>query len=81
MTTKHPAPAGAQRRAFEQIATGNSSPIMAKTTQDALLRKGLIVELSPLVLPGVIPVTIRRFEVPVPIHMQWCEWCAERGEL
>ena len=78
MGTKHPAPKGAQREAFEAIAIGSTSPAMAPATRDALLRKGLIEEIEPRMLGGRFPVRIRQFLVPTPLHMKYCAWCSEQ---
>lgn len=72
--TKHPGKTAAQRRALDQIGCGNYAPLMAKSTRDAMLRAGLIQEIEPKMLGvdrlGVI--TIRQFQMPIPVHMQWC---------
>lgn len=26
------------------------------------------------------PIQVVVYEVPLPVHMQWCEWCAENVE-
>lgn len=73
---KHPGKTEAQRRFLDQIGTGNYSPIAAKTTIDALLKQGLIEEMSPRRMPirdgGGLTITIRQFQMPIHVHMQWC---------
>ena len=70
----------AQLAVFGQIAVsldGGHNP----RTIDALVRKGLIVSvLEPLRdTPPGHPVTyLHRYSVPLPIHMEWCQWCAGR---
>ena len=73
----HPAPKGAQRVMFEKIATGDCSPSGAASTRRALVEKGLIKQIgfSHIGRPP-FQVKIPQFEVPIHIHMQWCEWCA-----
>jgi hypothetical protein len=75
--TKHPGKTAAQKRALDAIGCGNDSPRMSTATRDGLLRHGLIVEISPRVLPGRLPVHIRQFEMPTPVHIQWCEAVSE----
>jgi hypothetical protein len=78
--TKHPGKTPAQRRILDEIGCGNHSPVMAKATCDKLLRDGLVVELSPDERPfiGAITFQIRRFEMPIPVHMQWCQFQSEQ---
>jgi len=67
----------AQQEAFEQIATG-SGMAHHPTTLAALERKGLIEQVGERVFgSGPLAVRIPVHEVPIPIHMAWCEWCAE----
>ena len=72
---KHPGKTPAQRRALDLIGCGDHSPYMAKATRDAMLRQGLIVELESLQIPliGALCMTVRQFDMPTNIHIQWCE--------
>ena len=45
-----------------------------------MLRLGLIVELEPMVLRGGVGVRVRQFEMPIPVHMRWCEAMAAEVE-
>lgn len=76
---RHPGKTPAQRRVLDQIGCGNNSPIMAKATRDKLLREGLITELPPMRVPvfGNLCMEVRQFEMPIPVHMQWCEAVGE----
>jgi hypothetical protein len=78
---RHPGKTPAQRRVLDEIGCGNHSPIMARATRDKLLRDGLIIELEPERRPfiGSLCMTIQRFEMPIPVHMQWCEFQAEQS--
>ncbi len=80
--TRHPC-AGmtkAQRAAFELIAI-NEHPRATRSTFDALIKKGLIEERREVVGRDALgSVVATRYHVPLPIHMQWCEWCAEQDE-
>ena len=69
-----------QRAVFEQIATGNNSPLADKRTISRLLREGLIVQITDKILPGRFSVSVKQFEVPTHHHMNWCEWCAHQDE-
>lgn len=77
-TVKHPAPKGAQRVMFEQVATGVSCPSGSSRTRRALVDKGLIVRVGSRYIGNPpFQVELPEFEVPIPVHMQWCEWCSE----
>ena len=82
MDAPHPGKTPAQRRVLDAIGCGNHSPIMSKATRDKLLRDGLIIELDPYEdnLNGMRFV-MRRFEMPTPVHIQWCKaMSAECGD-
>ena len=68
----------AAKRAFEAIAV-NEEPRCAQKTLDALQDCGLIERLCDRVVGrdafGLIKVPV--YAVPLPIHVAWCEWCAE----
>ena len=62
---------------FEAIAVGQRGPYHPKTIQ-ALLKAGLI-ELTGYEVVGrdrfgVIKIPV--YSVPLPLHFQWCAWCA-----
>ncbi len=71
---KHPGKTPAQRRVLDSIGCGERSPYMTKATREAMLRAGLIVELSPLEIPfgGLGHMKVRQFEMPIPVHIEWC---------
>jgi hypothetical protein len=64
-----------QLAVFEQIAINKDLSHNSKTL-DSLEKKGLI-ESYEQSLNGSIPCIIKRYEVPINIHMQWCKWCSE----
>ena len=82
--TPHPAKvAGCTKRqieAFEQIGAGVSCPTgFQETVFKALLDKGLI-ELCGVKTLGQDrfgKIQVPEFQQPLPIHMQWCQWCSE----
>jgi hypothetical protein len=69
-----------QAEVFEQIATGNDKGHNLRTL-DALERKGYIISHEEKVgRDGFGIITVLRYEVPIPIHIRWCEWCGEYVE-
>ena len=63
---------------FELIGTGQTPPYN-RVAINVLERRGLIIKTGERVLTrdrfGEVKVPV--YEVPIPIHMQWCQWCAE----
>ena len=76
--TQHPAASCTerQREVFEQIATGQDAAHHPATLA-VLERKGLIAAETATDRQGWPPVTIKRYHVPLGLHMQWCAWCSE----
>jgi hypothetical protein len=79
---KHPGKTPAQRRVLDEIGCGNYSPNASKKTISALLEQGLIEELSPLRIPfiGSLCMEVRQFQMPIPVHFQWCASCLDEDE-
>jgi hypothetical protein len=78
---KHPGKTPAQRRVLDEIGCGNNSPMMSDKTREKLLKDGLIVELSPKVFQDRFgKLTIRQFEMPIHVHMEWCLSVSEEVE-
>lgn len=70
----------AQREAFELIAI-NQNPRCKWPTIDALLKAGVIERgESEKRRDAVGAYEIPSFFVPLPIHMQWCEWASQQPE-
>lgn len=68
----------AQRDAFEAIAI-NLQPQCTWPTIDVLLKAGVIERGEGEKRRDAMGTyEIPSFFVPLPIHMQWCEWCAEQ---
>ena len=79
--TKHPGKTKAQRAALDAIGCGNFSPPMATSTKTALLSAGLIVKCGQTIYgSGAFAVCIDQYQMPVPVHMQWCEYQAKNYE-
>lgn len=77
----HPGRSSAQRRVLDAIGCGNYSPIMSKATRDAMLRDGLIVKCGEKRFgTGPLAVVVDEYEMPIPVHMQWCEAVARSPE-
>lgn len=71
----------AQVQAFELIAV-NQKPSCRQETLNALRRKGLIALGMPEKRKDLMGAyEIPSYYVPLPIHMQWCEWCHENVKL
>lgn len=66
----------AQADTFEQIACGNDRGVNRRTAE-ALIEKSLIIQREQNMGRGL---TIFRYEVPIPVHMEWCQWCSEQPE-
>lgn len=76
--TQHPAASCTkrQRDVFELIAIGQDARHHPATLA-ALERKRLIVAETETDRQGWPPVTIKRYHVPLALHIQWCAWCSE----
>lgn len=77
--TEHPCKGmtKAQREAFELIAV-NQFPACKWPTIDALLAAGVIERGPSETRKDAMGIYhIPSFFVPLPIHIQWCEWCSE----
>jgi len=77
--TKH------QDEVFGQIAIGNDMSHHPKTLE-VLLRKELIVKRETKMygtgntVIDRMPMTVYRYEVPISIHAEWCQWCAAQPD-
>lgn len=69
-----------QIAAFEQIAI-SQSPQCGWKSIDALLKGGVIERGQDDTRRDAMGVyTIPNYFVPLPVHMQWCDWCSEQPE-
>jgi len=81
MTTEHPCKGRtkAQIAAFEAIAI-NEEPRCSQATLGILEKEGLIKKIGSRELGrdafGAISVPV--YEVPMHVHMQWCQWASEQ---
>jgi hypothetical protein len=66
-----------QLSVFEQICI-NDDAAHNQRTLDSLVRRGLIEEYDER--QDVIFV-IKRYRVPIPVHMAWCEWASEQEAI
>jgi hypothetical protein len=69
----------AEIAAFEAIAI-NRPPRCSRRTLEKLLSRGVIETQEERIAfrDGLPPSVVDHFFVPLPIHIQWCEWAAER---
>lgn len=65
-----------QREVLGEIACGQDGG-HPTATLEALERKGLIVGFLAR-CQGWPPVIITRWQVPLDVHMQWAQWCADQ---
>lgn len=68
----------AQRDTLSAIAVGMDGGHNPRTLA-VLAERGLIVGYRET-LPGSPPVEVVRWEVPLPVHVEWARWCAEQPE-
>ncbi len=69
-----------QREVLSLIAIGNDRGHPAATLL-ALERRGLIQAHTERYGTGLSegpPVTVTRWEVPLPVHIAWCQWCTDQ---
>ena len=81
--TDHPAKSCTKRQidVFEQIATGITNPRAHPNTLNALaLKRLIVVDWDVVGRDGFGEIKLPRWHVPLPIHTQWCSWCAEQPE-
>lgn len=65
-----------QREVLGAIAI-NEDGGHAESTLLSLEKRGLIVwEMVPM--GGHPPMNIRRWYMPLPVHIEWCEWCSQQ---
>lgn len=75
---KHPGKTKAQQLALDEIGIGNSSPMMAKATKEALLKSGLIVKCGEKRFgSGALQVVVDEYEMPVQVHYDWTMFLSE----
>ena len=67
----------AQLRVFEQVAI-NQDGGHHPSTLKALERRGMIESYQER-WSDKFPGSITRYMVPLPVHIAWCEWCAEQA--
>lgn len=65
----------AQRNVLGLIAIGQDGGHNPRTLA-VLERLGLIVGHDGQVSTPLGPMQVRRWDVPVAVHIQWCEWCS-----
>ena len=81
--TDHPAKgcSKTQIEVFEQIAAGVTNPLCSIKTLAVLERKNLIAKEWELRRDKFGDYRFPKWYVPIPIHMQWCDWCSEQPDV
>ena len=84
--TDHPAVVAnctkCQIEVFDQIGAGIAKPPASRKTFEALEKKGLIEAQRDVIGHDRFGPIINTFwYVPIPVHIQWCEWCSEQPEV
>lgn len=70
----------AQIAAFERIAI-NANPECGWKTLDRLIARGVIERVKGEMRRDAMGAyEIPAFVVPLPIHMQWCQWASEQNQ-
>jgi hypothetical protein len=65
----------AQEAAFERIAI-NEEPQCSRKTIAALKSAGLIAEYEEVIGADAFgAIIVPCYEVPTPVHIEWCAWC------
>ena len=78
MSAKHPGKTPTQRRILDAIGCGDYSPLMAPRTRQALLEAGLIEPCGYMMVgEGAFAVKVIEYQMPISVHMQWCEAAAD----
>lgn len=67
-----------QRAVMHRIACGDDAMIHDATAA-VLIRRGLI-EMREQTLGGRFPVKIKRYDMPLHVHIPWAYWCSEHPE-
>lgn len=79
---KHPGKTPAQRKVLDMIGCGERTPPMSRKTREALLREGLIEVCGRRCLgqDALGPIEIEEYQMPIPVHMAWCEAMAAQRD-
>ncbi len=67
-----------QREVLSAIAVGQDGGHPERVLS-ALAERDLIIAYREL-LPGHPPVWVARWEVPIGVHIQWAQWCADQPD-
>lgn len=67
-----------QRDVLSAIAVGQDQSHNPRTLL-VLAARNLIVGHHER-LPGTPPVDVVRWEVPLPVHIEWAQWCSEQPD-
>lgn len=67
----------AQEEAFERIAC-SMEPQCSPRTLQALMGKELVIRTETPEATAVGTFFRYGYEVPIPVHMEWCSWCMDQ---
>jgi hypothetical protein len=67
----------AQRRVVDAVGAGDDDvPWASKRTIARLVELGFVEEREER-LPGALPIFVRRYGMPIHVHMAWCQTCSD----
>ncbi|MGA4553556.1 hypothetical protein [Methylorubrum aminovorans] len=77
----HPGRTPAERRALDAIGCGDTLPAMHPKVRRNLLDAGLIEQTGTTARRDALgPYEVPQYEMPIPVHMQWCSAVAATDE-
>jgi hypothetical protein len=68
----------AQLAALGNVAFGGYGAGCNKKTLDSLVSKGLIERVGERRADRFGTFTVYKWTMPIPVHVEFCEWCANR---
>ena len=77
----HPGRTPAERCALDAIGCGEALPVMHPNVRQNLIAAGLIEQTGAVVRRDALgPYEVPQYEMPIPVHMQWCSAVAATDE-
>lgn len=80
LSTPHPGNTPAQRKVLDQVGCGESLPSASAKTLAKMVEQGLLERLPDQVLgrDSFGAITVPQYEMPIPVHYQWCKYWSEQ---
>ncbi len=77
---KHPGRTPTQRRILDRIGCGDFCPPAKAKTLAAMVDAGLLQRCPDKILgrDGFGVIALPQFQMPIPVHMEWCAYWAEQ---